>query len=293
MRSLILIFIFCSSAVFAEVDTRQISSKPKEIYGTDHKNIGLTIANGGAGPTGILRALAEDYLEKSDAKYSIAWYQDISTNSLKHLKNGTIDVALVYEKSEGDVAQKEGWATNYAIIFNDHFLIVGPKKNPANLAESDSPTEAFLKISDFGKKNSGKIFLSRSDESGTNIKEKSIWRSAKLEPWSGNESWYFKYPTFPKTALLYVDQHELYSITDWGTWLSSKGSLKNSKIYLSGGEDLLNPCFALLGKKPRKEALEFLEYLKSPRAQKLIANFGKDKHGGLAFFTEAAQMDFK
>ena len=274
------------------VDTRQINSSPKEIYGEQKQNIRLRIANGGAGPTGILRALSEDYLKISGKKYAIAWYQNISINALEQLKKGTIDIALVYERKQGDDAVKQGWATNSTPIFNDHFLIVGPKSNPADLDKSDSIQNLFIKIAKVGNKINQPLFMSRDDNSGTNVKERSIWKAVDLEPWKGRNKWYFKYPTFPQDALIYSNDHQLYSVTDWGTWLFNRDKVQNLEIYLQGGKSLLNHCFALLGKKPSAEALEFLKYLKSDRAQKLIANFGKDHYNGQPLFTAANQLDF-
>ncbi len=290
-HKLLLIFCFLALPAIANSDTRFLSTDPQEIYGT-HKNIGITIGNGGAGPTGILRALSEDYLQNSNKEYSIAWLQDISIHNLQHLKKGTIDIALVYEKLQGMQAQKAGWASHYTPIFNDHFLIVGPKTNPAKIDEINSPVTAFKKISTLGDKISTPVFLSRNDNSGTNVKERSIWKLTHLKPWENNFKWYFKYHAFPKDALIYADKNLLYTITDWGTWLSNQQELANSKIYIRGGKGLLNTCFALLQKNPSAEALEFLEYLKSDRAQNIIANFGKDKYNGLALFTPAAQTDF-
>ena len=280
-----------SHAAFADTDTTIVSLVPKEIYGAKTENIKIRIGNGGAGPTGILRALAEDFIKDSGVDYSIAWYQDISPNTLKQLKNGTIDIALVYEKSQGDQAQKEGWAMNYTPVFNDHFLVVGPKTNPAKLIQSDSAIVAFSKIAAYGKKKMQNVFLSRDDNSGTNIKELEIWRMAKLAPAETEPNWYFKYHVFPKDALLYADKNSLYLLTDFGTWLSNKDFTTNSQIYSQGGEQLLNQCFALLGNQPRSEAIAFLNYLKSERAQKLVAKFGTEKYGE-PLFTAAKQMDF-
>lgn len=281
----IIFLVFLTQSALAAPDTRLLSTKPKEIYGNT-KNIQIRIGNGGAGPTGILRALSEDFLKEGDKKYGIAWYQDISPNTLKQLKQNVIDMALVYEKHDGEKALNEGWATSYTVIFNDHFIIVGPKKNPAKLKNKDLAAEAFTKIAET-KSN----FLSRDDNSGTNVKERGIWKEANLEPWKEGNIWYLKHPTFPKDALLQADKNSLYTITDWGTWLSNYTSMKNSVIYVRGGESLLNPCFALLGKSPSDEVLEFLTYLKSERAQEIIENFGEEDFGS-PLYTKAQQMDF-
>jgi ABC-type tungstate transport system permease subunit len=288
-----IIVYFAYSQTLLAQDTRNLSLEPKEIYkAVESAKIVVKIGNGGAGPTGIIRALAEGYLQESDIKYAIAWYQDISPNTLKQLKNGVIDIALVYEREQGNKALKEGWATNYTPIFNDHFLIVGPKNNKAELNRKDSVASAFTKIAELGRASSEPTFLSRDDNSGTNVKEKSIWNLIKNKPWQGVLPWYIKSHVFPQEALLQSEKESLYTITDWGTWLSNKDKLRNLKIYVKGGEMLVNPCFALLGSDPSKEALDFLKYLKSPQAQQIIAEFGKGAHEGFALFTPAAQMDF-
>lgn len=293
MRKIFLVLILLALPLLshAGTDTRTISTEPKEIYGPKNAEIKIRIGNGGAGPTGILRALSEDYLEVTGKNYAIAWYQNITIHTLNNLQNGVIDIALVYEKQQADVGIKEGWATNYTPVFNDHFLIIGPKTNPAKLKKSDSPELAFQKIAKIGNQNLKPIFVSRDDNSGTNVKEQSIWEMAKIKPWQGDVKWYAKQHVFPKDALVYADKNSLYTMTDWGTWLSNEKDLRNSKIYLRGGPTLLNPCFALLGAKPSAEVFEFLNYLKSEHAQKLIAEFGKNKLGK-ALFTKASQQDF-
>jgi len=281
--------LFATNVLSAD-DTRNLSTKPKEIYGKSN-DVKIRIGNGGAGPTGILRILAEDFLAQNNKNYAIAWYQDISPNTLKQLQNSIIDIALVYEKSQGEAALAAGWASNYNVIFNDHFLIIGPKQNPAKLTKGDNIENSLLKISAFGEKKSAPIFLSRDDNSGTNIKEKSLWEIIGQKPWKAEPSWYEKYHVFPKEALIYADTNSLYTITDWGTWLSNNKNLKNSRIYLRGKKELLNPCFALLGKDPQNETLEFLSYLKSERAQKIIEEFGKNKFSH-PLFTPAKKEEF-
>lgn len=287
-----LCLLFIQQAVASD-DTRFLSAEPKEIYGNGVADIAVRIGNGGAGPTGILRALSEDYITENQIDSSIAWYQDISPNTLRQLEKKVIDIALVYEKKQANQALEAGWATHYTPIFNDHFIIVGPKKNPAKLKETDTAQEAFTKIAAQGKARSRLIFLSRDDNSGTNVKEQSIWRMAGEQPWVQDDIWYKKFHVFPKDALLEADKEALYTITDRGTWLSNRDALKNTVIYVQGGEFLLNPCFALLGEDPSSAAIAFLEYLTSARAQQLIENFGKDRYEGEALFTPANQHDFK
>lgn len=288
----VILCINSTQPALAEFDTRTLSTTPKEIYGKNQSNVKVRIGNGPAGSTGILRTLSEDYLLATRAPYSIAWYQDITSNTVKQLKKGTIDIALVCEKNQVDPSQKEEWADSYAPIFNDHFLIVGPKSNPAKLDRSDSTKDAFLKIASLGRQKPDMIFLSRDDNSSANLKERLFWSVNNLKPWEDNSPWYYKYRAFPQEALLRAEENSLYLVTNWGTWISNKSNVKNLEIFLQGGKTLLNPCYALLESEPNPEAQAFFSYLRSERAQKIIANFGKDRYGGLALFTPAWQIDF-
>ncbi|APJ03814.1 substrate-binding domain-containing protein [Silvanigrella aquatica] len=289
-------FILNISSNSQTINTNKINESPTEIYGNHKNEIKIKISNGGAGPTGIIKALAEDYLSQNiDKKFAIAWYQNISLNSLNLLKGKKVDIALVYEPIDAHKSVKEGLTSHYTLIFYDHFLIVGPKKNKANINRSDSPSAAFAKIAKYGEQqNSKKLFLSRNDFSGTNIKERLIWTLIQKAPFEeDNSHWYFKYSTFPMEALLKADKEEMYTITDWGTWLNAAKKMKNTEIFIRGGDDLLNPCVALLQNNPSKEALDFLSYLKSDRAQKIIANHGKEKFESQSFFTSAHQPEFE
>jgi len=284
---LLMLVSFLSGALSAADDTREVSLVPKEIYGSPSHNIRIRLGNGGAGPTGLLKALADDYIEEKSATYSIAWYQDVSPKTLEQLKNGVIDIALVYEKNQGDKAVADGWATHPTPIFNDHFLIVGPISNPASIATGDATEPCLRKIAQQGSLESYPIFLSRDDQSATNVKEQSLWTLSGLSPWTSTANWYFRFHVFPKDALIRAAGDGLYTITDRGTWLSTRAEISNCRIYVEGGEQLLNPCFALLGTHPNAETLEFLTYLTSIRAQHLISEFGKDIYQGDALFTSA------
>ncbi|HEY5812128.1 MAG TPA: substrate-binding domain-containing protein, partial [Terrimicrobiaceae bacterium] len=269
------------------------STTPKEVYGPAHAPIEIRLSNGGAGPTGILQVLASDFLKSRGHQVRIAWYQNHSAQSLQVLREGIVDMALVYEPKRAKEAIREGWASHYALIFYDHFVIAGPKANPAGLAPADSPKEAFSKIAKAARLAPEKgLFLSRDDHSSTNVKEQSIWRSIGLAPWKDNSAWYVKAHLFPKDTLSQAEVASLYILTDRGTWLSAPSLPKNLAIYTKGGKVLLNPCVALLQPNPKPIVLEFLRYLQSARAQQLIAQFKRGHPKGIPLFTRANQPEF-
>jgi hypothetical protein len=83
----VMISIFLYSFQDNQTQSDKTSEVPKEVYGDKNSIKKIKISNGGAGPTGILKELANDYLSiHKESKISIEWYQNISLNSLNLLK---------------------------------------------------------------------------------------------------------------------------------------------------------------------------------------------------------------
>ncbi|MFQ5768273.1 MAG: substrate-binding domain-containing protein, partial [Acidobacteriota bacterium] len=100
-------------------------------------------------------------------------------------RRGDADVLLVHDRpaEERFVAQGEGLIRR-AVMHND-FVLIGPAADPAGLAGSTDILAAFRKIA--ARK---ALFVSRGDDSGTDRREKSIWREAKIQPETGASAWY-------------------------------------------------------------------------------------------------------
>lgn len=266
-------------------DIRQ--TVPTEIYGPEGANLELLIGNGGAGPTCLIQALAEDFIKHAELHIQIGWIQTISRLTLENLKEGIIDISLTYEAEPELKAIDEGYATERTLIFNDHFILVGPKPNPAGIFKSDSVEDAFNKIA-----MSESRFFSRNDHSGTNEKERLIWSALQLQPWdaSSDASWYFSEHLFPADSLKKADKEGCYTLTDRGTFLMINESLSNTSVYLQNDIGFINRCHAMLQINPNPYAMLFLEYLKSERAQELISHYTGKARSPL--FTRANQDQF-
>jgi len=112
----------------------------------------------------------------------MCWVKAGSGKSLKLLKEKKVDIIMVHAPATEKKAIKEGWAIKRSLIGSNEFYIVGPKNDPARISSATSAADAYAKIA------SGKAtFLSRGDNSGTNKKELSIWKTAGISP-SGD--WY-------------------------------------------------------------------------------------------------------
>jgi tungstate transport system substrate-binding protein len=257
---------------------------PTEIYGPSDANLELLIGNGGAGPTCLIQALAEDFINQNELHIQIGWIQTISKLTLENLKEGVIDISLTYEESPELKAIEEGYASERTLIFNDHFILVGPTANSAGICKNDSVEDAFCKIA-----MNGSHFFSRDDHSGTNEKERLIWKALKLNPWE-TSTWYFSEHLFPADSLMKADREGCYTLTDRGTFLMKEASLLNTAVYIQNENALINRCHAMLQSNPKPYARLFLEYLKSTRAQELIHHYTGKACAPL--FTQANEDQF-
>jgi tungstate transport system substrate-binding protein len=275
---LIFAFNFHCNAETANENQTPISTdvravKPTEVYGPKDAEIALMLGNGGAGPTCLLQELTEDFIQSNKLNIQIGWVQTITRLTLENLKDKVIDVSLTYEEQPEMRAVQEGWASDRTLVFNDHFILVGPKNNPANVKPTDSIEEAFAKIV-----KTGSLFFSRNDLSGTNERERSIWNTLNIQPWEKMPLWYVTEQVFPADALKRSDKEGCYTLTDRGTLIAMQESLKSTAVYVQNGNELMNRCHAMLQKEPSAYAKQFLSYLKSAHAQALIEHYpGKNK----------------
>lgn len=108
------------------INSEERPTVPTQIYGPEDAEIALLLGNGGAGPTCLLQALSEDFILSKKLNIQIGWIQTISRLTLENLKDGVIDISFTYEQEPELQAIQEGWATQRTLVFNDHFLLVGP-----------------------------------------------------------------------------------------------------------------------------------------------------------------------
>jgi ABC-type tungstate transport system permease subunit len=264
----------------------------------------LTIGNGGAGQSGLVKELADAFIKFSvdngSDPFTVAWYTSDTTYSIQYLKTGLIDVGITYNAAAEQIAVDQGIAEEHIYYaFRDHFLFIGPHSNPANISTSSDISTMFADLHEAaeGEDTEPPVrFLSRYDKSATNIKESLLWAGIGQVPWATAYSvWYHQYIGFPIQALTAAIVLDEYTITDRGTILSINAELRNqTKIYKAGSDDasdpLLNPARLLIGKKaPNPEtAKAFAEWLISDKGQEVIKNF---KKGGQQLYSPAPPLN--
>jgi tungstate transport system substrate-binding protein len=173
-------------------------------------------------------------------------------------------------------------------MHND-FVIVGPPSDPAALRTQPTLDAVFKKIF-----SSASTFVSRGDESGTNVKELAIWKQAGLDP--HGQPWYLETGQGQGVTLSVASEKGAYALTDRGTFLAYQSNV-DLEILVEGDPFLLN-VYHVITVNPEKfsntnlkGAKAFADFITSSAGQKIIAEFGVKEYGQSLFFPDANKTD--
>jgi len=235
--------------------------------------------------TGLL-----DEIEKTfEAKYQIdLQFVAVGTGvAIEQAQNGDVDAILVHSPSQEKTFLQEGYGVSRKIIAYNFFTIVGPESDAAGISGLNA-TEALKKIVEHGRNQTGKIWVSRGDGSGTHAKEQSLWKAAGYNyTLISAESWYASAGSGMGETLLKAEQFSAYTLSDIGTYL--KYYEKDHRITLisliAERKELLNVYSAIAVNQTKHShvnfdgAIVFMKFLISDECQQLIEDFGKSDYG--------------
>jgi len=180
---------------------------------------------------------------------------------------------MVHARSREDKFVKEGYGVNRRNLMHNDFVILGPKTDPAGIRGLTSAVEALKKISA-----SRSDFVSRGDDSGTNIKENHLWKEAGIVP-SGK--WYKEAGQGMGAVIIMANDLKCYTLSDRGTYLSMKDKI-DIGILVEGDPELYNP-YGVIAVNPTRHkninyegAMTFITYITSREGQDVIRNFRKN-----------------
>ena len=234
--------------------------------------------------SGLLDALLPPFEEKFNVKVDVI---SVGTGkALKLAENGDVDITLVHARTLEDKFLKDGYGVNRRDVMYNDFVVIGPRSDPAGIREAKTAGEAFHKIA--LKKST---FVSRGDNSGTNIKESTLWKTAGHSP-SG--MWYLEAGKGMGAVLTIACEKEAYTLTDRGTylafWLDKKIDLP---VLFEGDPILFNP-YGIIAVNPAKhphtnytKAMALIAWVTSIQGQKIIKEFGKERFGKPLFIPMA------
>lgn len=227
--------------------------------------------------SGLLDYLLPDFQAQHHIQVEV-----ISVGSGQALKNGErgdVDVLFVHDPAGELAFVEKGYGIDRRCVMYNDFILVGPPEDPAGI-RGLSLEEALGKIS---TKNAA--FVSRGDDSGTDKKEKQLWKAFGIE--TPNGTWYKEVGAGMASTLRIADEKRAYTLADRGTFLSLNQTLGLVTI-VEGDPLLLNP-YGVIRVNPAlhegvhaEAAKTFEEWLMSEVTQEKIGGFQKN---GEALFT--------
>ena len=203
-------------------------------------------------------------------------------------EKGEADVLLTHAPASEKPLVESGAVTNYQLVMHNDFILVGPSSDPAKVKDLKSVADAFKAISE-----TSSIFVSRGDDSGTDKKEKGIWKDINI-PNEG--SWYQETGQGMGQTLNIASQKEGYTLTDRATFLAQKDNLQ-LEIAVQGEKSLLNIYHVMqvneekFPKVNADGAKAFVEFMIDSKTQDIIGEFGMDKYGEPLFFKDAGKTE--
>ncbi|MBI5826015.1 MAG: substrate-binding domain-containing protein [Chloroflexi bacterium] len=235
--------------------------------------------------SGLLDVLLPAFTEQTGIQVGL-----ISTGSgqaLKIAQEGNADVILLHSPAAEKEFVDNGFGMDRRLVMHNDFVVVGPAPDPAALRSQPTVVDSFNAIF-----SSASTFVSRADESGTHVKEMSIWNGAGLDP--VNQSWYLETGQGQGATLTIASEKQGYALTDRGTFLAYKANL-DLVILFENDPALLN-VYHVITVNPEKwpqvnveGAQAFADFITSPEGQNIIREFGVREYGQPLFFPDANQ----
>jgi tungstate transport system substrate-binding protein len=193
-------------------------------------------------------------------------------------RNGDVDALLVHAKSQEELFVSEGYGEKRADIMYNDFIFIGP--SVITEAPLDKAFEYMLA--------NEMPFLSRGDNSGTHMKELSLWAEYGQDV-STFGDWYMETGQGMGNTISMADLEGYYTFCDRGTYLSMVDNISLVIAYENAME-LINQ-YGVIKVNPElheineKAADAFFEWLISEETQELIGTY--QKYGETMFYPNA------
>jgi tungstate transport system substrate-binding protein len=202
--------------------------------------------------------------------------------ALEMAKNGDVDVTLVHARAAEDKFVAAGYGVDRRDVMYNDFIIVGPASDPAGIKGSHDVLASMKKI--VATKST---FISRGDNSGTDMMEKKYWKEINVQPQGAA---YVSAGLGMGQVLTMAGEKGAYTLTDRATY----GAYRNKiglEIMVQGDKKMFNP-YGIIAVNPAnhkgvnyKGAEKLINWITSDEGQKKIASFKVD--GEQLFFPSA------
>lgn len=219
--------------------------------------------------SGLLKQLLPQFEKKTGVNVKV-----IAVGSGKAMKMGEmgdVDVLLVHARKMEDDFVAGGFGVHRRDVMYNDFVVVGPANDPAKLKGGKDVIAGLKKIPA-----SGSRFISRGDNSGTDVMEKEYWKQAGVEP--KGQPWYVNAGLGMGEVLTMAAQMPGYTLSDRATYGAYR-SKTGLAIVLEGDKKMFNP-YGVIAVNPAKhpgvnhtDAMKLVEWLTSKEGQDAIASY--------------------
>ena len=204
-------------------------------------------------------------------------------------QKGEADVLLVHSPDAEKKFMAAGNGVQRRLVMHNDFIIVGAPADPAAVKTAKTSVEAFKKIAQ-----TGAVFMSRGDNSGTHSKEKAIWKAVAINP--DGQKWYQQTGLGMGQTLSVAAEKKAYTLADRGTYLALKKNL--GLDILNEGDAMLLNVYSVIEVNPAKfkkinaeGGKAFADFMVAKGTQEIIGKFGVDKFGSPLFFPDAGKKE--
>ncbi|MDQ2103689.1 substrate-binding domain-containing protein [Azospirillum isscasi] len=234
--------------------------------------------------SGLFKSILPKFTEKTGIEVRVV--AKGTGQAIDIAKRGDADVLFVHHKPSEDKFVAEGFSTERKPVMYNDFVIVGPKADPAKVGGSKDVSAALKAIAA-----TKAPFVSRGDDSGTHKSEQALWKTAGVDPTTG-DGWYRAIGQGMGATLNTAAAVNGYAMTDRATWLSFKnrGDLDvlvegDKRLFNQYGVMLVNP--AKFAHVKAADGQAFVDWLVSGEGQKAIADY--TINGNSLFFPNASE----
>lgn len=201
---------------------------------------------------------------------------------------GDADVLLVHAPVKEKQVVAGGFAVNRRLVMHNDFLIAGPATDPAGVHGSANGAESVARIA-----GAGAPFASRGDNSGTHLREMSLWQAAGLEP---RGDWYLSTGQGMGATLFVAAEKGAYVLTDRATYLATKE--RTALVPHVEGDPVFLNVYSVMEVNPERfpevngaGARACSEFLRGSAAQEIIGEFGVERFGQPLFSPDAGKTE--
>jgi len=217
--------------------------------------------------SGVLPMLIVEF--KRDSGIDIHPLVASTARALEFTAQHEADVSITHDPAAERRFLKTSGAKLYRQFMWNDFVIVGPPDDPADIAHARSAADAFRRIHE-----GHRVFLSRDDQSGTNTKERTIWRAALVVP-EFNPG-YVKMGQPMPALLRSSSEMRAYTLSDRATFEQLGDNLQLRLLF--AGDPFLRNIYAVIlpQSTTRPEAANaerFVDWLLNGRGHSLLEKF--------------------